>query len=165
MFESTLPIDRSLLKDRKTLKKTVQSVAIATGALAAGYGAFRLIRGRRADRSYEERAKEWLKQRIENIQTVLDLSLEKAEEIHDEIEGTLHKTLKLLDRAECMKPNMREKLHIAVDKMLLKMKVNLHKNLELKTELQLEVLENFYNELRGWIFRVKKAEAEVEATA
>jgi hypothetical protein len=145
------------MNNHEGLRKTARGFAIFAGTAAAGYGAYRIARARHSSaKEFEKQLNAWLVEQFEALQRTLDLGFEDAEWLHNEIKTTVHFAARLMQKAEHLKPSLRDLLSIVAEKKFLKMKLCIHKKLDLKVDVQLDMLHEFYRELWTRLFPAMK---------
>jgi hypothetical protein len=138
--------------DRK-LTRAARGAAIAAGAAATGYAAYRLLRPKRSPiKQLEHDVEEWLGGRMSTLKNELDLGVEKAEVLKEEVEKWIKSGLKTAKKSFGVASTVRDLLRLAAEKRFIAMKLHLHNELELKTDVEIEGLHKFYGELWAKMF-------------
>ncbi|MDP4198603.1 MAG: hypothetical protein Q8922_00295 [Bacteroidota bacterium] len=127
-------------------------LAMAAAGAAAAYGIGRIFLKRNsAARQYRHQLEEWLDRRLETLSQVLGTTAEIANQLRDEVRSAARAALSMAQKSRTIKPEKRNLIEIELDRRLLKMKMKIHKILDISEAAQTEALHRFYEELRSWI--------------
>jgi hypothetical protein len=138
--------------DRK-LTRVARGAAIAAGAAASGYAAYRIIRAKRSPvKQLEHDVEEWLTDRIDTLKKDMHLGVEKAELLKSETEKWVKSGIRVAKKSLGAASAVRALLRLAIEKKFVVMKLHLHNELELKTDVEIEGLHKFYAELWAKMF-------------
>jgi hypothetical protein len=138
--------------DRK-MTRVVRGAALAAGAAASGYAAYRIIRSKRSPmKQLEHDVEEWLTDRLETLKKDLNLGLDKAELLKAEAEKWVRSGLKTAKKSLELASAARTLLRLASEKKFVAMKLHLHNELELRSDIEIDGLHKFYAELWAKMF-------------
>ena len=134
----------------KKMSHLARNAAIAAGAAASGYAAYRLIRGKRSPvKQLEYDVEEWLTDRVDSLKKELNLGLDKAGVLKDEVEKWVKSGIKATKKSLDASSAVQSLLRLAAEKRFVAMKLHLHNELELKSDIEIDGLHKFYAEL--WV--------------
>lgn len=144
----TMP-DAPLIRSKQTRRVRV-GLAVAAGT-AVAYGAARLVKHSRTRHDAHE-MKAWLGARLGELSGALALTADASQKMTKEIRCASRMALKLETKSRNVKPEVGDLLRIVADKRLLKMKLRLHRMLDLSEASHANALRDFYEELHRWVF-------------
>lgn len=151
MTTLTMPIVEKMSNKSATASRMKMGLTVAA-AVAGAYGIGRAISERKSGfRQYKHRMEEWLDPRLQSLAETLGTTSETMRRISGEVGSAARLMLRVAEKAKRVSPKKRDTLEIVLDKRLVKMKMRIHKLLDLTEAVQAEALHSFYEELRGWL--------------
>ena len=142
------------MENRSTGKAKKVGLMVA-GAVAAGVVVSRFLFMKTSSfGKYKSRMEEWLTPRLATLMETLAVTPEKAEHITCEIRSATRACIWIGYGARKANPEKSDMLEIALEKRLLKMKMKIHKLIEITDAAQSAALHGFYEELRAWLIPV-----------